>query len=86
MADNAPSWTDILSAFLAYPEKIALLLVLFAGAWRWLRELWIERKDDSHHESIIEILMKENRELRVYRRICKPDGQTVPDFCQVPAY
>ena len=64
MADNAPSWTDILSAFLAYPEKIALLLVLFAGAWRWLRELWVERKDDSHHESIIEILMKENRELR----------------------
>ena len=65
MADNAPSWTDVLSAFLAYPEKIALLLVLFAGAWRWLRELWVERKDDSHHESIIEILMKENRELRV---------------------
>ena len=65
MADNAPSWTDILSAFLAYPEKIALLLVLFAGAWRWLRELWVERKDDSHHETIIEILMKENRELRV---------------------
>ena len=64
MADNAPSWTDILSAFLAYPEKIALLLVLLAGAWRWLRELWVERKDDSHHESIIEILMKENRELR----------------------
>ena len=64
MADNAPSWTDILSAFLAYPEKIALLLVLFAGAWRWLRELWVERKDDSHHESIIDILMKENRELR----------------------
>jgi ABC-type nickel/cobalt efflux system permease component RcnA len=65
VADNAPSWTDILSAFMAYPEKIALLLVLFAGAWRWLRELWVERKDDSHHESIIEILMKENRELRV---------------------
>ena len=64
MADNAPSWTDILSAFLAYPEKIALLLVLFAGAWRWLRELWVERKDDSHHETIIEILMKENKELR----------------------
>ena len=64
MADNAPSWTDILSAFMAYPEKIALLLVLFAGAWRWLRELLVERKDDSHHESIIEILMNENRELR----------------------
>ena len=54
----------MLSAFLAYPEKIALLLVLFAGAWRWLRELWMEQKDDSHHETMIEILMKENRELR----------------------
>jgi ABC-type nickel/cobalt efflux system permease component RcnA len=64
VADNAPSWTEILSAFLTYPEKIALLLVLFAGAWRWLRELWMERKDDSHHESIIEIIMKENKELR----------------------
>ena len=75
MADNAPSWTDILSAFLAYPEKIALLLVLFAGAWRWLRELWVERKDDSHHESIIEILMKENRELREELRRTQEDDR-----------
>jgi ABC-type nickel/cobalt efflux system permease component RcnA len=64
VADNAPSWTTVLSTFLSYPEKVALLLVLFTGAWRWLRELWVERKDDSHHESIIEIIMKENKDLR----------------------
>ena len=47
-----------------HPEKGALMLVLLAGAWRWIRELWRETKDDSHHESLVETLMKENRELR----------------------
>lgn len=64
MADNAPSWSELITAVLAHPEKGALLLVLIAGAWRWIRELWRETKDDSHHESLIETLMKENRELR----------------------
>ena len=64
MADNAPSWTDLIAAFFAHPEKGALLLVIIAGAWRWLRELWRESKDDTHHESLVETLMKENRELR----------------------
>lgn len=65
MADNAPgSWLDLLSALLTHPEKGALLLVLLAGSWRWIRELWKERKDDTTHESLIETLMKENRELR----------------------
>lgn len=64
MADNAPSWSDLLSAIINYPEKGALLLVLLVGAWRWIRELWRESKDDSTHESLIDTLMKENRELR----------------------
>ena len=64
MADNAPSWSELATAFLAQPEKGALLLVLVAGAWRWIRELWRETKDDSHHESLVETLMKENRALR----------------------
>lgn len=64
MADNAPSWSELLAAVFAYPEKGALLLVLIAGAWRWIRELWRETKDDSHHESLIETLMEENRKLR----------------------
>lgn len=64
MADNASSWSELLSAILTNPEKGALLLVLLAGAWRWLRELWRETKDDSHHESLVETLMEENRRLR----------------------
>lgn len=64
MADNAPSWSELLSAVMEHPEKGALMLVLLAGAWRWIRELWRETKDDSHHESLVETLMKENRELR----------------------
>ncbi len=64
MADNASSWSDLLSAILSHPEKGALLLVLLAGAWRWIRELWRETKDDSRHESLVETLMEENRRLR----------------------
>lgn len=65
MADSTPpSWTELLTAIVSYPEKGALLLVLLAGAWRWLRELWRESKDDTTHESLIDMLMKENRELR----------------------
>ena len=64
MADNAPSWSELATAFLTHPEKGALLLVLVAGAWRWIRELWRESKEDLSHESLVELLMKENRELR----------------------
>lgn len=64
MADNAPAWSELLAAILSNPEKGALLLVLLAGAWRWIRELWRETKDDSHHESLVETLMEENRKLR----------------------
>ena len=64
MADNTPSWAELISAFIAYPEKSALILVLVAGAWRLIRELWRETKDDSHHESLVETLMREQRELR----------------------
>lgn len=55
---------ELLSTLVTHPEKGALLLVLLAGSWRWIRELWKERKDDTTHESLIETLMKENRELR----------------------
>ena len=64
VADNASSWSELLSAIFSNPEKGALFLVLLAGAWRWIRELWRETKDDSHHESLIETLMEENRKLR----------------------
>ena len=64
MADNASTWSELLSAIISNPEKGALLLVLLAGAWRWIRELWREGKEDSHHESLVETLMEENRKLR----------------------
>ena len=64
VADNASSWSELLSAIFSNPEKGALFLVLIAGAWRWILELWRETKDDSHHESLVETLMEENRKLR----------------------
>ena len=64
VADNSSSWSELLSAIFNHPEKGALFLVLLAGAWRWLRELWRETKDDTHHESLVKILMEENRKLR----------------------
>lgn len=64
MADNASTWSELLSAILNNPEKGALLLVLLVGSWRWIREMWRETKDDTHHESLVETLMEENRKLR----------------------
>lgn len=64
VADNASGWPELLSAIFSNPEKGALFLVLLAGAWRWIRELWREGKDDEHHESLVETLMEENRRLR----------------------
>ena len=64
MADSASAWHEVVSAIMDHPEKGELLLVLLAGAWRWLKELWRESKDDKSHETLVEILMRENRELR----------------------
>lgn len=64
MADNASSWSELLSAIFSNPEKGALFLVLIAGTWRWIRELWREGKEDEHHESLVKMLMEENRKLR----------------------
>lgn len=55
---------ELLAAIFTHPEKGALLLVLMAGAWRWIRELWREKKEDETHESLVEMLMRENRQLR----------------------
>lgn len=64
MADSQPGWSELISTLLNHPEKGALLLVILAGAWRWLRELWRTSKDESHHESLIETLLQENKDLR----------------------
>lgn len=62
MADSASGWLNFLQAIVESPEKGALLLVLMAGGWRWIRELWRESKDAGHHETLIEALMRQNKE------------------------
>lgn len=58
------SWSELIKIVLANPEKGALLLVLLAGAWRWLRELRHADKEDTAKESYLDALVKENRLLR----------------------
>lgn len=71
MADEPIKWHDLFVAILDHPEKGALLLVLLAGCWRWIRELFHEVKDDRHHETFVDSLLQrihemeeENKELR----------------------
>lgn len=64
MNDEIGHWASLLQWLIANPEKGALFLVLLAGAWRWIRDLRKEVKEDHHHESFTEMLMRENKELR----------------------
>lgn len=58
------SWMDTLLAILEHPEKGALFLVILAGAWRWLRELFREHKEDEQHDIFIDRLLKDDKTLR----------------------
>jgi flagellar biosynthesis/type III secretory pathway M-ring protein FliF/YscJ len=51
-------------AFLTNPEKAALLLVIVVGAWRWIREIIRELRGAEREETMLELLIRENRELR----------------------
>jgi len=53
-----------LRAFLTNPEKAALLLVIVVGAWRWIREIIRELRGAEREETMLELLIRENRELR----------------------
>lgn len=53
-----------LRAFLTNPEKAALLLVVVVGAWRWIREIIRELRGAEREETMMEMLIRENRELR----------------------
>lgn len=72
------SWSELIKLVLANPEKGALLLVVMAGAWRWLRELRHADKEDTAKESYLDALVKENRllreELREERRRARRTG------------
>lgn len=75
MADDAGQWAALLQWALSNPEKGALFLVLVAGAWRWIRELRKEVKEDGQHESFTEMLLRENKELRAeLRELRKKNG------------
>lgn len=53
-----------LRAFITNPEKAALLLVIVVGAWRWIREMIRELRGAEREETLMEMLIRENRELR----------------------
>ncbi len=65
MPDNSGDWFETtLRTFFDHPEKSALFIVLLAGIWRWIRELIREWRGDIHEETLMESLLRENRELR----------------------
>lgn len=64
MSAEPNEWIVLLQWAISNPEKGALALVLVMGAWKWVRELRREMKEDQHHESFTEVLLKENKELR----------------------
>lgn len=61
MADEVKA---VFLLLLENPEKAALLLVVITGAWRWIRELFREHKEDTQHDVFMELLLKEDKDLR----------------------
>lgn len=64
-----------LRAFITNPEKAALLLVIVVGAWRWIREMIRELRGAEREETLMEMLIRENRELREELRKDREDDQ-----------
>lgn len=64
MGDESGVFLAWLRAFLTNPEKAALLLVIVVGAWRWIREIIRELRGAEREETMLELLIRENRELR----------------------
>ena len=67
MADEK-EWAGFLQWVISNPEKIAMFLVVVAGALRWLRELWHGDKADHDRETLMDALIRENKELRAELR------------------
>lgn len=61
---DADAWSRLALTLLSSPEKMALGLVIAVGAWRWIRELIREARGAVHEETLVEMLLRENRELR----------------------
>ena len=58
------SWIELMKTFIANPEKMALAMVIAVGAWRWIRELIKEARGDAQEQTLLDVLLRENRELR----------------------
>lgn len=84
MADNSGWVEQVLRAFFDHPEKSALAVVVLAGAWRWLRELIREWRGDAQEETLMETLLRENRELRAELRRVRSDHDHDHDHEELP--
>lgn len=62
--ENEEKILAVVQWILGNPEKVALFLVLLAGAWRWLKELRSVDRSEDAKESFMESIMQENRKLR----------------------
>lgn len=70
---DADAWSHLALTLLSSPEKMALGLVVAVGAWRWIRELIREARGAQHEETLVEMLLRENRELRAELRKQRED-------------
>lgn len=70
---DADAWSRLALTLLSSPEKMALGLVVVVGAWRWIRELIREARGAQHEETLVEMLLRENRELRAELRKQRED-------------
>lgn len=68
MDADATAWSRLALALLNSPEKLALMLVIGVGAWRWIREVIRELRGAAQEETLLETLIRENRELREENR------------------
>ena len=72
--DDSVGWIErLFTLFLNNPEKSALVVVVLAGAWRWIRELIREARGDAQEETLMEILLRENKEQREETRILREE-------------
>ena len=70
---DADAWARVALTVLSSPEKQALGLVIGVGAWRWIRELIREARGAAQEETLVEMLLRENRALRAELRHDKRD-------------
>lgn len=76
---DADAWSRLALTLLSSPEKMALGLVVAVGAWRWIRELVREARGAQHEETLVEMLLRENRELRSELRQRRDDERESHD-------